>query len=818
MTPVRFRDRDQQMADHMASFVFQETLEDQIKAADCGICMEPLGLNSSEAPPRAAAAQATPFYVDYCGNNHYFHKWCAHGLLTRTETTPCPDCRAEPTDNARIEIAESYPMPGAGAPAAAPAAAPVAPAPAAPAATRTRLPRLQRGEERLGAQRATDTLIQWHFWLKPADSAAEDRLSFPHMNDRMRNTFDAYMLEHFNSPQAVGLFYQRLEVDVMLFHATFVGDAQPTEGASVALITCKMWLPAVAAQSFMNFFAEEKRMFRTGSMMRRWLGTIGAEIPDYGEHMRARMYARWSYLQDNPEARPDLPDAFTSSRSWYNNWRPYSLEDDPMPIIAGRNGPQRTTDVAVEWRLWVKGRFPEDTSSVATHVRNHLSRWFHNQAQFESQRTLDIRERLSMVTSYGSVTRSAVPDSDSPVSRIDCQLYLPNVWLARAFVDACTQMGQNGNPAAETDLELVFRTIIGVADAGTPSTWQMPVIREGPLTFSKRMGSYPYERVQRPNMTQADYDSWSHYVLLPLPPAIEVGMPGPSEPGPSSSAAFQEQARRERLNERDRRELRRWMVGFDSDGNTDEDGDSPDEDEDSDDEEIVDQGTVGDAGPSDEGAYVPTSPAYSPTSPPPTPPSATIDPMTPDREVRESIIAQRAYRFMDPNDPEYAVTIRWRFWLKGSMGSRQVLDAEEAMRSHFATYMANNADFRAGNNGFPWYHRLRVEIFEREYMTLAPDNVATIHTEPILRCEVSLKVSQSTAYAFTNWAMDDRNNRRRNHTWAKQAEAWHKYGPAQALEASDFPRVVDLMTDYPLSPDMLTEDYYNWGYWRVLRE
>ena len=50
MTPVRFRDRDQQMADHVASFVFQETLEDQIKAADCGICMEPLGLNSSEAP------------------------------------------------------------------------------------------------------------------------------------------------------------------------------------------------------------------------------------------------------------------------------------------------------------------------------------------------------------------------------------------------------------------------------------------------------------------------------------------------------------------------------------------------------------------------------------------------------------------------------------------------------------------------------------------------------------------------------------------------------------------------------------------------
>ena len=123
MAPVQLESREQQLANHMASFVYRPTLEDQIKATDCSICMEPMGTNSSDAPARPEAARSTPFYVDYCGRGHYFHKWCARTLLLNTETSACPDCRAEPDDNARIVIAESYPMPGAGAPAAAAAAA-----------------------------------------------------------------------------------------------------------------------------------------------------------------------------------------------------------------------------------------------------------------------------------------------------------------------------------------------------------------------------------------------------------------------------------------------------------------------------------------------------------------------------------------------------------------------------------------------------------------------------------------------------------------------------------------------------------------------
>ena len=102
---------------------------------------------------------------------------------------------------------------------------------------------------------------------------------------------------------------------------------------------------------------------------------------------------------------------------------------------------------------------------------------------------------------------------------------------------------------------------------------------------------------------------------------------------------------------------------------------------------------------------------------------------------------QRAYRAFDLNNPEYAVTIRWRFWLKGTMAGRQVLDITQLMANNFAGYMADNANFSAGNNGVPWFHRVRVEIFDRR---------------PLLRCEVSLQVSDATAQQFIAWVLSDR--------------------------------------------------------------
>jgi len=354
----------------------------------------------------------------------------------------------------------------------------------------------------------------------------------------------------------------------------------------------------------------------------------------------------------------------------------------------------------------------------------------------------------------------------------------------------------------------MMRSIVGVAHAISVVARDFPRIRRGPLRLSRRLAVYPYDLVPKPTMTQAEYDAWNTYTFLSLPPVIQV-----AESGPSSSAAFREQARQERLDEAQRAGGGQPSLGQRLFGDEDSD------DDDDDDEMVIDQGTVG---PSSSDPYRPTSPAYSPTSPgysptsPPYDPTdlPTIDPMTPDREQREYQGAQRAHRFLDPNDPEYAVTFRWRFWLKGYMGSRQVLDAEHDMRQYFGAYMANNSDLRAGNNGVPWYHRLRVEIFGRnEYMTQSRNGVAS--TNPLVRCEVSLHVSEETAHQFGLWSVNDRTNRS---SWAEQAEAWHKYGPTRAMEASDFPHVVDSMTQYPSPPDMTTEDYENWGHWGVLPE
>jgi hypothetical protein len=198
--------------------------------------------------------------------------------------------------------------------------------------------------------------------------------------------------------------------------------------------------------------------------------------------------------------------------------------------------------------------------------------------------------------------------------------------------------------------------------------------------------------------------------------------------------------------------------------------------------------------------YEPTSPTYSPTSPSysPTDPLFPVDPMSPNRLNGENSMTQRATRVLDPNDPEYAATVRWRFWLNGQMSHHQVLNAEENMRSHFDTYVSNNATFRAGNNNVGWYHRLRVSFFETR----------THYAVPLLRCEFALKLSQETAFRFVNFATTDRTGR----TWAAQAQDWHKYGEARAYEPSDSPRRDPQLTDHP-DPSYI--NLSGWGSWGV---
>jgi len=661
-----------------------------------------------------------------------------------------------------------------------------------------RLPRLPRGEMRMGAQRATDSLIQWHFWIKPDDFEREQdpRLLGGPPNEEMRRTFEQYVWQNFDSVWTPSNVNNRLNIRTSRSYAMFAGETEPSVAAPVLLVNCKLWLPQMAVDDFLQFFRTEKSKYGTGTMIRRWLAIIGGR----GVQMTATNYGTWSFLEGNPNApagnAADL-GPFVMAQAAYTAWRAYLLESEPLPIVPGRKGPRSLTDVPVEWRLWVKGAFPGLGGSVANHVRTFLSRWCHNQGS-PLARATNIPERLSITNSRGTTMRNAVRDStsSSPVSHIDFQLYLPTMELAEAFVDACMQIATDDYGVS---FATMMRNIVGVTGARSVAAEEFPTIRRGPLRMSRRMGLFSYERQPSPSMTRQEYDQWAGYTLLDLPPVVEGAM---SES--ASSAAFREQARQERLEEAQYapgRQAQQETTGQESAGPSSSSSSSgPDE-------------------PTSP-AYAPTSPAYAPTSPayaPTSPRRGIIDPMTPDREHGEQSGAQRAYRAMDPNDPEYAVTIRWRFWLKGSMSSRQVLDAEEAMRSNFADYMSNNSDLSAGTNGFPWYHRLRVEIFERREhdWTSQIRFVDTVADGPLLRCEVSLKVSEETAYPFTSWSMNDRTRRS---SWAKQAEAWHNYGPAQALEASDFPRVADPMTQYPSPPMMRHDQFTEWLTWAVLPE
>ena len=215
---------------------------------------------------------------------------------------------------------------------------------------------------------------------------------------------------------------------------------------------------------FMNFFYGEKLKYMgTCSMMRRWLGIIGADVGSPGGQTILNWYSSWRYMQDNPEARAPGSEGygpFQMPRAAYRNWRTYSFNDDPLRIGPGGKGPQSATDVPVEWRLWVKGSFPEDPMVVGNHVRAFLERWFHNQERFQSQRDLDIRKRLSITTSYGSASGDAV--RDMVVSRVDVRLYLPARRLrepfstpARTSVDATLgSQPEDGFPAIMSNLVL----------------------------------------------------------------------------------------------------------------------------------------------------------------------------------------------------------------------------------------------------------------------------------------------------------------------------------------------------------------------------
>lgn len=602
-------------------------------------------------------------------------------------------------------------------------------------------------------------------------------------------TFQNYMRDNSQEISSqVHSLNQRLIVSAARHDMQLIDQPEDrTDALSIVRVKCQLFVARRHVRLFTDFFVQEKRKYRVGSMMRRWLGIIGARE---GDGPPSRMttptqYGTWAYLQERPERAPPDVDPRPMTWSFWNSWRHYSLETDPLPIIPGQRGPQSPTDRPIEWRFWVKGPLPEDVRVFGTHARQYLEKWFSEQ-DGDMQFIPDIRDRLSIAASESNQVYHLQGTDDTPMSRCDFQLYLPGAQsgdrYAQQFVDACRSIA-DGHVFEEEGFAAVMSAIVGVTGAKMTMPEDFPTIRPGPMRRSRRLGTSPYELPTPPTMTAQVYDDhWETHTLLPLQPENEAAAP--------ENEAFREQARNERLQERDLLERSGLAAGPSSAsgaGPSNEPDNGPDN------------------GP-EWPAYEPRSPAYSPTSPSyaPTSPSydptigLTIDPMTADHANGERIGAQRASRVLDPNDPEYAVTFRWRFWLKGTMGPRQQLDAEEAMRSHFAAYMSNNAHFGAGNNNVGWDHRLGVQIFE-----------GPSHAGPLLRCEFSLKLSRAKESPFVVFVLGDRANR----TWAAQAEDWHNYGEARAYETLDAPQRAPELTRHPNAG---TIDPAGWANWAVI--
>jgi hypothetical protein len=270
MTPVHFRTREEQLEEYMAAFVHQPTLERQIATAECELCTELLGMSTSAAPVRTGPAADTPQYVDYCGNGHYFHKWCARTLLQRRETIPCPDCRADPTDAARIAIAESFPMT-----ATAGGVAVATPAAAAPAPARRRLPRIPIGGRREGPHSVNDHLVRWRFWLKSSQPT-------PMLFELIRKKFGDYM-STVGVATLVDVHHWRYRLMVAVHEQGHYQTPSPSgqplmvEGSTKA-VECKLYLPRAAALPFKRMIEEKIARLGTAEAFKVVFGITTAKM------------------------------------------------------------------------------------------------------------------------------------------------------------------------------------------------------------------------------------------------------------------------------------------------------------------------------------------------------------------------------------------------------------------------------------------------------------------------------------------------------------------------------------------------------------
>jgi hypothetical protein len=383
---------------------------------------------------------------------------------------------------------------------------------------RRALPRLRPGEVRRGAQRATDKLISWRFWLK----GTRDEARISQALGFMRTRFGAFMRANF-SREAVDNWTSRLVLSV---GARALGPpAEEGAGASdpafpVLYVDCHVFVPPPYAGSFQDIVTTEMSEieYGVGSAMRRMFGVIGAWSrgpADPTDGVRNR--GSWRDLpavQDEDLVEPSM------TRGEYAAWRDWATDDEPVRIVPGRVGPQADTDWAVEWRFWLKGELPMEYQFMQSRMREWFRLYFSRMALTSTfnNSSFDYGERLHLYLAKRRLNLSGGTTEPAHAIQVDVQVYVPSRVFADEFVRRIDYLCTSADGQGRVYFEYAMRTLFGIESAMEWAHAEKPVVRDKPdgrLAHSKRMGPYSTERAVAPVLGREQYDAWATFSHVP---------------------------------------------------------------------------------------------------------------------------------------------------------------------------------------------------------------------------------------------------------------------------------------------------------------
>ena len=376
---------------------------------------------------------------------------------------------------------------------------------------RRTLPRLRQGEVRRGAQRATDKLISWRFWLK----GTRDEVRISHALGFMRTRFGEFIR---TSPTLFNIadnWTDRLLLSVgvrILGPPANEGAGEPVPTFFVLYVDCHVFVPAPYAIIVQEYVANEMSEigYGVGSEMRRMFGVIGAwsrgpADPTDGVKNRGS----W---RDLPAALDEDLVEPSMTRLEYATWRDWVAENEPVRIVPGRVGPQAETDWAVEWRFWLKGELPVEDQFMKSRMRE----WFRLRMRGWRD-SAAFGERLDLYLAKRRLGLSGGTTEPAHVIQVDVQVYMPSRAVADDFVNFVGFLSF-GAYNHERSHRSAMRTLFGIESAMEWAYADKPVVRDKPdgrLARSKRMGPYSTERAVAPVLSREQYDAWATFSHVP---------------------------------------------------------------------------------------------------------------------------------------------------------------------------------------------------------------------------------------------------------------------------------------------------------------